>query len=189
MALDNAVEEYRRYTLVARLHKGTYRGNARVEGKMSFELEGTSVEDVLVKLRDGVNANYSLRIDSVAPTPQVSVYIDAFKKILGKINDAQFAMLRAHFHAPDRCLSPLALAEAADYKDIGGVNLWYGFLGQWLFESMTVSVPLMLDGNGLPVYTSALASYIPDPGSPEGPAVWKMHDEVAAAIAELGLDK
>lgn len=186
MTSDRIVEEYRGYTLIAALHQGKYRGHARKNSDLAFELEGTSVKDALQQLHDRVNDIYGRRIVLGTASPKASAYKEAFKKILGRINESQLAMLRANFRAPGRCLSPSGLAVAAGFKDIGGVNLWYGFLGQWLFEEMTAPLSLLVE-KGEPVFTSVLAEYISDPNSPEGHKVWKMHDEVATAIEELGL--
>lgn len=186
MTSDRIVEEYRGYTLIAALHQGKFRGHARKNNELAFELEGVSVQDALKQLRNRIDAVYAKRIVLGAASPKAAAYAAAFKKIIQKMNDGQYAMLKAHFHAPNRCLSPMALAEAAGYKDIGGVGLWYGFLGQWIFEEMTDDISLDAI-KGVPIYTTALASYISDPTNPAGHDVWKMHDEVATAIEGLGL--
>jgi hypothetical protein len=189
---DRANEEYRNHQLVSAFHDGKYRGVAWHNGQRVFNAESTSIADALTKLKEWVDQQYSARIISGADSPSVSAYVNAFRQVLPRVNNSQFAMLRAHYHAPEHCLTPTALAEAAGYKDIGGVNLWYGFLGQWLFEIMTTPLDLMLYDDGSPVYTSVLASWIPDPTSDQlnhGHHVWKLHDEVVTAIEEMGLDK
>ena len=51
---------------------------------------------------------------------------------------------------------------------------------------MTDPFPLPIE-NGEPVYTFALALYIPNPFQANGNKVWKMHEDVALAMKELGL--
>lgn len=191
MTVDRVNQEYRGYTLLAALNKGKYCGRAWLDKENVFDLEGPSIENVLKQLHERVDQEYAKRIISSAEsrnaqTATALAYIEAFKKIHGRITDSQWAMLRANYRAPNRCLSPLALADAAGFKDIGGVNLWYGFLGQWVFEAMTVPLVLIIE-NGIPVYTSALASYVPDPVTPKSHEVWKMHEAVATAMEALGL--
>lgn len=187
MTDERKTEDYRRHHLLAALHKGKYQGRAWKDKSLVLEIEGTSIDNVLARLRSEINQIYGARISVGAVSPKAAEYIEAFKKILKDINDGQFAMLRAHYHAPNHCLTPAELADVAGYKDTGGVNIWYGFLGQWLFEELSASVSLPIE-NGKPVYTFALADYIPDPENPAGHKVWKMYDEVASAIEALGLD-
>jgi len=188
MADERKTEDYRRHQILAAFHKGKYQGRAWKDKKLVLEIEGTSIDDVLKRLRTGIDQIYGARISLGAVSPKAVEYIEAFRKILNEINDSQFAMLRAHYRAPNRCLTPAELADAAGYKDTGGVNIWYGFLGQWLFEELSASVSLPIE-NGKPIYTFALADYIPDPVNPDGHKVWKMHEEVASSIEALGLDK
>lgn len=188
MADERKTEDYRRHKLLAAFHKGKYQGRAWKDKSLVLEIEGTSIENVLERLRSDVNKIYGARMMEGAASPKATEYIEAFKKIIIDINEGQFAMLRAHYNAPNRCLTPAALAKAASFKDTGGVNIWYGSLGQWLFEELSSAVSLPIE-NGKPVYTFALANYISDPEKPEGHKVWKMHEEVASAIEALGLDK
>lgn len=45
--------------------------------------------------------------------PSVSDYVKAFRSILPSLNESHFAMLRAHYMAPDRSLTATELTEAA----------------------------------------------------------------------------
>jgi hypothetical protein len=192
MASDARVtEEYRNHQLLSAFHEGKYQGRAWCGKSLVLDVEGTGIADVLSLLKAKIDQQYSNRIIVGAVPPSAAAYIEAFRKIYNRINENQFAMLRAHYLAPGHCLTTTALADVAGYKDIGGVNLWYGFLGQWLFENMTVPVDILLD-HGVPVYTSVLASWIADPSSPpshKSHYVWKLHDAVVQAIEEMGLDK
>ncbi len=187
MTADRILEDYRRHQLLSAFNGGKYRGRAWFNKTLEFELEGTNIDDVLSKLREAVDRKYAKRIVQGAISPTVDAFVVGFQRILKQVNDGQYAMLKAHFLAPNRCLTPEALAEAAGYKDIGGVNLWYGKLGQWLFEEMSVELDLHLYDDGSPVYTSVIARYIPDATNPDGHHVWEMRPEVAKAVEALGL--
>ncbi len=175
------------YHLISAFYQGKFQGRALLNNKRIFETDGDSIDDVLSKLKNIVTQSQKNRIVSGAPSPAADAFIEAFQNVMNRINDGQSAMIKAHYKANDQCLTPLELAKAAGYKDIGGVNLWYGFLGQWLFEQMTVSDDLLLNDDGSPVYTSVLAKYIENPSNPAGQKVWKLRPEVMVAIETLGL--
>jgi hypothetical protein len=175
------------YDLVAAFYQGKFQGRARFKKKLVFDVEGSDIDDVLNKLKEAINQEHRKRMVLGATTPAVEAFLDAFQRVMKNINDGQHAMLKAHYRAPGQRLSPTELAKAAGYSSIGGVNLWYGFLGQWLFESMTESIDVMLNTDGSPVFTSVLAKYIPDPADPVAHYVWEMRPEVAKALEVLGL--
>jgi hypothetical protein len=188
MTQDRITEDYRGFKLLSAFNNGKHRGRAWFGKDIVRDIEGDSIASVMEQLKSWVDDGHAQRISSLSPTPSATVFIDAFERIRENINDGQLAMLRAHYSAPNRCLSPKALADAAGYQDIGGVNLWYGFLGQWVFEAMSAPMSLLIE-DGKPVYTSALASYIQDPAYAEVKNVWKMHDDVAIAIKAIALVK
>jgi hypothetical protein len=189
MTSDNVKEQYRTHLLVSALYKGKYQGTVWLDNKLVNKVDGTSIENVLTQLKSWVDQKYSKRIVPDAQTPAVGAFVDGFRRVMSRINDGQYAMLRAHFHARNRRLSPIDLASAANYQPgkVGGVNIWYGNLGQWIFEEMTAELDILLNEDGSPVYTSVLARYIDDPDNPDGHNVWEMRPEVAAAIEVLGL--
>jgi hypothetical protein len=45
--------------------------------------------------------------------PSVADYVEAFRRILPSLGESHLAMLRAHYSAPDRSLTPSELTEAA----------------------------------------------------------------------------
>jgi hypothetical protein len=187
MKSDKVDVIYGGYSLVAAFYKGKYQGRALFNKKRVFDVEGTDIDDVLNKLKEAINQEHRRRMVPGAATPKVEAFLDAFQRVMKSINDGQYAMLKAHFRAPGHRLSPTELAKAAGYSGVGGVNLWYGFLGQWLFEGMTENVDVMLNLDDSPVFTSVLAKYVPDPASPETNYVWEMRPEVIEAIEVLGL--
>lgn len=185
--LDRLQETYRGYSILAAYYKGRHQGRAWLGKQLVREISGSDLEEIFLALKSWVDAVQNERMNTPdAPTPSVQAYIDGLQRIQDKINPNQLAMLRAHYHAENRCLTPSELADVAGYKDIGGVNLWYGFLGQWLFEAMTSPVKLPLD-NGQPVYTFTLADYIDVPNNQSGHKVWKMHEELALALKHVSL--
>ena len=108
----------------------------------------------------------------------------AFRHILPRLSEGHRAMLKAHFHAPDRIITATQLARAAGYHGHGAANLQYGFVGRYLFEELPT--PLEIRKDGTPIYTMALATGVDRQGE-EHEWRWQMRPEVAAAIRYLGL--
>ena len=50
--------------------------------------------------------------------PSVSDYVEAFRSILPSLSESHLAMLRAHYMAPNRCLTASELTEAAVESEI-----------------------------------------------------------------------
>ena len=184
---ERVVETYREYELLSGLFKGVYKGRGWTDKLLTIELEGSSVENVLEKLKKAVDHQHSSRIKPGSISPMAGSFVNAIRKIMNKITNSQFAMLKSHFHSKNHRMTVQELAKSAGYKEIGGVNLWYGFLGQWIFENMKETMDLQLNADGTVVFTSVIATYKINPDMP-GDWVWEMRKEVAEAIVELGLD-
>ena len=187
MTKDRITENYRNFFLVAALHKGRFRGRAFKAEQPQFDVEGSSIADVVDQLHRRVD---QVLADLVArrETQPVSSkeLVAAFKSIEKRLSDGQRAMLKAHVHAPDRTLTATELAAAAGYENYSAANLQYGFVGKWLYEELLC--PLLKQEDGTNIYTSALASGLDD-GKAEDQLRWVMKPEVAAALEELGLSQ
>lgn len=181
---NRAVEDYRQHKLLAAHDDDRVKGRAWKDNKLVAECEGKTIDSVISTLQARIDERLNEIASSRIGEPSVSEYVDALKRIEDKLSDGQRAMLKAHYRAPDKCMTATALAEAAGYPGYSSANLQYGLVGRWLFEELPV--PLGTLDDGTPIYTSALA----DAGSqvgPEGFWIWKMRPGVAAALAHLGI--
>lgn len=182
---ERIVEMYRSHQLLSTLHAGKFKGRVWKDKALLNELEGSSVNDVLDKLKAFVDARFSEEAASRQEAP-VELYVDAFRKIMNGLTDGHRAMLKAHYLAPNRCVTATQLAEAADYSSYGAANLQYGLVGKMLFEAMPMDIPKRDDGT--PIWTFMLAV----PGNkdvPEDQWLWQMKPEVAKAAEVLALNK
>jgi len=164
--------KYKGYTLIANFYKGKFRGNIRKDKELILGIEGTSVEDVIFKLKNEVDAE----LEGVV-SPEASKYIGAFSAIMNDIHDGQFAMLKAHYNAPDRSMTATQLAHAANYDHWGLTNLHYGTLGQMLCDELNLK---------LDPATRAIATE-KENGTDKGEWLWIIRPEVAEAVKFLGL--
>jgi hypothetical protein len=182
---NRIVELYRQHQLVAALNNGKFQGRVYKKDKNMLDLEGDSIADVQNKLRDYVDTLFDSEASSrkQATTEEL---LTAFRNILPKLNDNYLAMIRAHYHAPDRRITATLLAKAAGYDGYSSANLHYGYIGKYLYEEL----PMNIDKgkNGKPIYTFMLADAAEKTGD-EDHWVWQMRPEVAGAIQALGLDK
>ncbi len=78
----------------------------------------------------------SKRVNSI-PTPQE--FAEALSSI--KISDAQWEMLKAHYHAPNRKLTSSQLAEAAGFQHFYAANTQYGTLGGLIARYLEINPP------------------------------------------------
>ncbi len=183
MPVQNSSTEHRGYVLVSRFNAGEFRGRGQ-KGKDRFDVLGSSLEDVVIRLKSQVDARLDEIIAARLSAPSSTEYVEAVRKILVGLSDGHIAMLRAHYMAPNRSITATQLAEAAGYKVYGAANLQCGLVGKALFEELPVKLPKRADGTL--IYTSALAE-AGDRTEAEDHWVWKMRPEVADAIREVGL--
>jgi hypothetical protein len=177
---------YRQHQIVARAGPNGFRGIAWKGGEKCFEAEGESPEKVVAELKALVDSTYVDIAAARTGDPSVKEYALAFRAIKAKITPAQLAMLKAHYHAPERIITPLQLAEAAKYKGWQAANLHYGKLGFALHDYVPTKLLAYPDGD--PMYTSVLAIDVARAGS-ESQWQWKLRPGVAAAMELLGLHK
>lgn len=182
---NRVVEMYRQHQLVSALNSGKYQGRVYKKDKNILDLEGDSMADVQAKLRNYVD---DLLESEAASRKQATSeeMLTAFRNILPKLNDNYLAMIRAHYHAPDRRITATFLAKAAGYDGYGSANLHYGKIGSFLYEELPMDIPKREGGK--PIYTYMLADAAEKIGSEEH-WIWQMRPEVVGAIQTLGLDK
>ena len=111
-------------------------------------------------------------------------YIKALKIIRfnDEIPDSVQKMLQVHYHAPERKMTPVQLADAAGYKDFYAVNLHYGKLGQQICEEIGYD-PVTVSGRT--VWTCGVAWG--EREESEGDWIWTMYPNLAAALKELAI--
>jgi len=184
MRTDRIVEKYRGHDIVARKQAGAcvgvvWNGKSRVHSASAGNLE------VLVRqLKEFVDGRLNEVMESRAEPPGGDEYVDAFRTILSNLAESYLAMLKAHYHAPQRTMTATELAAAAGYDDYGAVNLHYGKVGRLLNEVLPTKLPVRADGTI--IYTFALAEEGERP-SDEAHWAWKLRPQVAYALETLGL--
>lgn len=112
--------------------------------------------------------------------PSAETYKKALSEI--RINDAQLAMLKAHFEAPNRSITYTQLATAAGYNDHAVANRQYGQLGRDVGEAVGFQFADSESRPGEKFYSSSLGM----PNSyTAGDFQLVMHHELAKAIETL----
>lgn len=175
------------YTLVALSHKGGFHGVVWQGGRKTEAVTGSSVEDCLTQLRDHVadllQAEAAARGDS---SPTVSATVAALHRVAPRLTLGQIQMLRAHYHATDRCITATQLAEAADYRGYRAANLQYGRVGLLLYGELPVPLPRRVSDGKL-IFTCALAEAADQRSDDETQWIWRMRSHVAEALAAAKL--
>ena len=184
MTSDEANQEYRGHTIVARLHEGRPKGRVYKDKQVVPDCEGQSISE----LRENLKSFVDDRLDEIAEQrdtpPSGEEYVYAFHKIHEGLSDGHCAMLKAHYHAENQTITATELAEAAGYANYSAANLQYGLVGFALNEELPIKLPRRDDGT--PVATAALAT----PGEKNGSEAhwtWKLRPGVSYAIEKLGL--
>ncbi len=113
------------------------------------------------------------------------ISVDAYQKSLKEINlsDNQRAMLRAHYHAPDRRITMTKLAMAVGYPNYSAANLQYGKLAKKLCLAMNTE-PDDSYKDGRPFWLSIIAEAWKNK---TGEFEFQMWPEVAEALERLNL--
>lgn len=184
MSNDRIIEEYRRHKLLSALYEGKNVGRVWKGKELLSEIEGESIDDVLQKLRDFVDASFFAAIKERTGTLDSSEYIKAFQSLLDDLSDGHLAMLKAHYLAPNQEITATLLASAAGYSSYGAANLQYGLIAKKLYEELPIDLPKRKDGTFIYTFSLATAGDINDG---EEHWVWKLRPEVSSAIEYLGL--
>ncbi|MGZ5772947.1 hypothetical protein [Ramlibacter sp.] len=173
------------YTLVARLHKGAYRGALWHAGAIVEQVQGASLENVYRQLEALLYERQLAKATSrQGAQPSVEEAVKALTRVLAKASHGQRDMLRAHFQAPQQRITATQLADAAGYSSYSAANLQYGLLGAMLFAEMPEDLPRR--SNGTPIMTCVIASGEDQRGVGEEQWVWKMRPHIHQGLRELG---
>lgn len=187
MDKDRIVENYRGHKLVARLRQSTMGVAIYTNDNKKLligELECASTEAAIQELRDKVDAELGGQALQAGDTPDQEKVVKALQSIVNDLPDSYIAMLKAHYHAPNRELTAGQLAEAAGFENYGAVNLHYGKLGLRLWEIAPCQLPK--DKKGSLIYTYYLADGAPDQEPTENHR-WVLKEPIARAIEAIGL--
>ena len=111
--------------------------------------------------------------------------VKEFVFALGKVHltPNQTRMLRAHYHAPGRCITATKLADAVGFKNYNAANLWYGKLGHSV-AALVGYIPEVKCSAGTPSWTHTLAT-----GGKQADAgewEWTMKPNLTVALERLG---
>lgn len=122
-------------------------------------------------------ANDLERLWSKNRLPDAARYAEALRKISGRVNAAQKALLVSHYHCLNRTATARVLAAKTGMSGFEAVNLIYGRLGALLRRA------LAFKGDGQ--QSQVLASFYP-PNKRHGEWRCVMHAQLAMALEELG---
>jgi len=183
------LEDYRKHKLLARFHQGEFKGRVwDCSNMLLTEIKGNNLEELVIVLKNYVDNTVLEKANNRTSAPEVEEYVRALQNILkAKLPDSYLAMLKAHYHAPNRTITATQLAKAANISEnwnYNSANLHYGSLGKRLNEE--VPIQLLTRKNGKPIPTSAIAT-AGDLSLAEEHWQWIMRPEVAKAIEQLGL--
>jgi hypothetical protein len=95
-------------------------------------------------------------------------------------------MLRAHYAAPNRCITATQLAKAANYTGYQSANLQYGRVGWLLYGELPTPLPRR-PSDGKLIYTCALAEEVDQRTDDEAQWIWRMRPHVAEALGAAEL--
>ena len=178
-------ERFGPYELVARLYRGTHHGVLWRAGQKIIEVTATTnagAKDLIEK------QFYELRLKQAGErddaTPGEQEFLKALSYIWPHLNPSQQRMLTAQYHASERRLSTLEMAEVAGYKSHHPVNLFYGQAGLMLFSELPRVLPINKQ-TGTPIYSFALSTGFQAEVADRSVWIWEMRPEVAKGL-ELG---
>jgi len=175
------------YTLVAMLYNGGYHGVIWKGGSKIEKVTGNDVDDCLAKVRDRLGD--LLQADALArkdSSPSVTETVTALHRIAPRLSQGQLLMLRAHYNAPNRCITATQLSQAADYEGYQSANLQYGRVGWLLYGELPTPLPRR-PSDGKLVYTCALAEEADQRADDEAQWLWKMRPHIAEALVAAKL--
>lgn len=187
------LEKFGPYELVARLIKGQHHGILWREeaGRHAIKLialtAASNLEAKALVERQFYEMCLARRDADGNRIPTEEEIVRAWMYIWPHLNDGQKKMIQAQFHAPQRRLSTLQLANVAGYKSHGGVNLWYGKAGFMFFGEAAQPIEEK-NKNGDPVFSFALSTGADRAYSPTHENwVWEMRPHVARGLEMSGL--
>ena len=117
--------------------------------------------------------------------PTADEFVEAINSV--KPTDGQWAMLKAHYNAPDRKLTSAQLAKAANYEHFYAANTQYGTLGSNISSFLNFIPPGKYD-NGGPLWITAITKESHhNLDEDTGHFQHILRDEVAEALEIIGL--
>jgi hypothetical protein len=149
-------EAYRQYVLKTWPRGHLWQCRADLNGR---EVGERSVADNAETATATMKASLDERDQTIAAgkgndgCPSALEYGEAFQRV--KMTAGQEAMLRAHLHAPDHCITATQLADAAGYANWSAANLQYGLLGQAIAQDINFNPRRRADGST--IWTTAIA--------------------------------
>ena len=178
---DRQAIPYRRRTIIAATMNGQASAMVYPERK---RFDGAALSDAIRQAKAWIDIDWSVR-HTTRRAPHIASALE-YAEALGavNVNEWEVLMLKAHAAAPERQLTATEIARAAGYADYSAANMHYGKLARRVAEHLELTVPAREDGT--PVWTCALAAEgTPnlEAGAPE--FVWRMHEEVAAALEQM----
>jgi hypothetical protein len=169
------------YTLVARLHNGSYRGALWHTKQIVFDVRAGSIDEVWRLLCDALyKCQVALAAHRNGQAPTADEAHAALVRIAPRLTVGHKAMLRAHLRAPERNITATQLAEAAGYVGYSAANLQYGLLGAMLFAELPEVLPQRKSGS--PIMTCAIASADDRRASAEDQWIWQMRPHIAQGL-------
>jgi hypothetical protein len=171
-----------KYTLVARMYQGNYRGFLWHGGKVIENDAASSLDDAWEKVFGRLYEHLSVEAEARRDVPSSEAEAQqAFMNISSRLSIGQKAMLREHLSAKGRRLTATQLAAAAGYKGFSAANLQYGLLGAMLYGEMPR--PLPLNKNGKPAMTFMIADGVDNNEGTADQWIWAMRDDIASGLA------
>lgn len=113
--------------------------------------------------------------------PKLAHYTKAVEELKEQFDEQQLVAIRSQYAKPGRAITAQELTAALNYKDIGGANLVYGFLGKLVAEKVGFSVEDK--PNGRPGWCRAIAT---GDGKKEH-FTWIMRRDFAEALRIAGI--
>ena len=171
------------------LLKGGYRYNAFKKGTNNQYFRNheffKSKEELLDYIKNKILEHNQITLQKrVNGVPTTEEFVEAINFV--KPTDAQWAMLKAHYHAPERKLTSLQLAKAGNYDHFYTGNTQYGTLGGSIARHLNYTPPGKYD-DGKPLWITTITEdnhYNSDEDT--GHFQHILREEVAKALKLLG---
>lgn len=188
MTNDEIIKTIGQHTLVARCPKHAERcvGVIWRDGEKVFNAEGNTLNGVFTLLESHRAELVASQLQANTTTsPTAELARKAFVALAPDLPANRLKMLRAHFHAPDRCITARQLAEAAGYANYGAANLQYGLLAADFWALLPTEIKQRKDGTR--IWTLALAEAGNVETAKEEEWVWRLRPYVAEGLGLSGL--
>lgn len=119
----------------------------------------------------------SIDPSDLVDVPAVPEYVKAFLECREEMTPKHLAMLRAHYHAPERTVTAGELARAVDFENFSAANLQYGTYARHLCDEL---------GRSPEFHIAILLTFTVGEKPGEEFIRWTMLPQVAEALEQLG---